>query len=78
MIVREDRRRRGLGRALTRARMDWLADRCDVVRYFANEHNLTSIALHDALGFSEVARDVLAPGVTFEGGVGLLFERRLG
>ncbi len=41
---------------------------------FANARNRASIALHAAFGFEEVTRDFEVPGVTFEGGVGVLFR----
>jgi len=48
------------------------------VYYFVNVRNRASIALHEAFGFREVTRDFHFPNVTFQGGVGALFERRLG
>lgn len=75
VIVVPGQRRRAIGRALVQARLDWLDQRTDRVFYVANEHNRVSIALHESFGFVERIRDVVMPGVTFEGGVGLLFER---
>jgi ribosomal protein S18 acetylase RimI-like enzyme len=63
-------RRRGLGRALTVARLDWLAGRADAVWCFVNALNEPSLALHEALGFREVTRDFSFPGATFAGGAG--------
>ncbi len=70
-------RRRGVGYDLTRARIEWLRQRTDLVRYIATAVNPATIALHEGFGFVEVARNVAAPGVTFTGGVGLLFELEL-
>ena len=70
-------RRRGIGRAITRERMDWVSERSDRVLYFASAQNRTSIALHEGLGFEEIARGIQAPGTSFTGGVGVLFAREL-
>jgi RimJ/RimL family protein N-acetyltransferase len=68
-------RRRGIGLALTRARLEYafgeLGATC--VWYFANARNHASIALHAKLGFQEVRRPFDYPGVRYEGGVGVLF-----
>jgi len=40
--------------------------------YFTNARNEASLRLHRELGFREVTRDFSYPGVTFEGGVGIL------
>ena len=70
LVVDPAWRRRGLGRALTVARLDWLAGRADEVWCFVNGRNAASLALHEALGFREVTRRFSFPGVTFEGGAG--------
>jgi ribosomal protein S18 acetylase RimI-like enzyme len=69
-------RRRGLGDALTRARLGWVQPRAKEVWYFANARNQASIDLHSRFGFVEVARDLTVAGVTFEGGngTGILFR----
>jgi len=77
VIVSAAHRRRGIGRALTEHRIRWLARRTDVVHYFVNARNRASIDLHSSLGFEEIDRNITVPGVTFAGGVGLLFELRL-
>jgi GNAT superfamily N-acetyltransferase len=76
VVVSPAVRRRGVGAALTAARLEWLAAR-DVSRvyYFANARNRTSIDLHAAFGFVEVTRDFTHPHAQFEGGVGVLFAR---
>jgi len=74
LIVDERFRRRGIGRALTEARLLWIAQRADRAYYFANARNAASVALHAPFGFRELTRDFSLPGAQFEGGVGVLFE----
>jgi ribosomal protein S18 acetylase RimI-like enzyme len=75
LIVDEAWRQRGVGRALTVARLEWLREQAaEVVWCFTGARNAASIALHDALGFREVTRDFSFPGATFEGGVGVLLR----
>jgi len=69
-------RRRGIGAALTDARLQWIAARADEAFYIVNAHNLASIALHERGGFEEVLRAPRLLGVEFTGGVGLLMRRR--
>lgn len=71
-IVDADVRRRGIGRALTQARLDWALARGEDVYYFANEQNCASLDLHKQLGFVEISRDFAINGVTFTGGQGVL------
>jgi ribosomal protein S18 acetylase RimI-like enzyme len=79
LIVDEAWRQRGVGRALTVARLEWLRERAaDGVWCFTGARNAASIALHEALGFREVTRDFSFPGATFEGGVGVLLRLDLG
>ena len=73
VIVHPDFRRRGVGLALTRSRLEWIAGHSDRAYYFANVRNLVSIEMHRKLGFVERTLDVRIPGVTFTGGVGALF-----
>lgn len=73
MVVHPDHRRRGIGRRLTVARLEELAERgVDEVWYFAAAVNTVSLDLHTDLGFVEVTRDFHAPWVTFTGGEGVL------
>ncbi|GAB3417954.1 GNAT family N-acetyltransferase [Flindersiella endophytica] len=65
-------RRFGVGRALTVARMEWVRERADELWYFANARNEASLEMHQELGFEEVSRSFTFPGVTFEGGEGVL------
>ena len=78
VIVAPALRRRGLGTALTRHRLSWIAERASEAYYFANSLNAPSIALHRRLGFVEVRRPVHFPGTEFTGGgVGVLFRAPL-
>ena len=74
LVVSPAYRRRGIGLALTRSRLDWLAQRASQAWYVANAHNEASIRLHARLGFVEVDRGVNHPAVTFDGGVGVLYR----
>lgn len=77
VVVTPPQRRRGIGAALTRARLDWIAERATVAYYFASALNTVSIALHQPFGFVERSRDFWFPGVSFRGGAGILFEAAL-
>jgi ribosomal protein S18 acetylase RimI-like enzyme len=77
VFVHPSRRRAGIGATLTRARLDWIGARADEVWFFANARNGASIELHRKVGFEEVTRDFSFPGLTFEGGEGILFRLRL-
>jgi ribosomal protein S18 acetylase RimI-like enzyme len=72
MVVDPAWRRRGTGEQLTRARMTWASDLTDRIWYFTKSTNITSLHLHARLGFREVTRDFVYPGVTFTGGEGVL------
>ena len=72
LIVASDWRRHGIGERLTEARMDWVARRAHVVWAFANAANGPTLDLHRRLGFVEVTHSFTYPGVTFDGGVGVL------
>jgi ribosomal protein S18 acetylase RimI-like enzyme len=67
-------RRRGVGEALTRARLHWIAHRSSRAYYVATAINPVTIDLHAKLGFVEVTRNFSFPGVSFTGGIGVLFE----
>lgn len=56
VIVHPTWRRRGLGEALTEARLAWLRQRTDAAYYVASRQNRASIALHERFGFQEIAR----------------------
>jgi ribosomal protein S18 acetylase RimI-like enzyme len=77
LVVSPAFRRQGVGRQLTTRRVEWVAERAPEVFYFANERNGATIHLHADLGFREVTRDFTFPGVTFQGGRGILFRADL-
>jgi len=47
--------RRGIGEALTRARMEWVSERSERLYYFTGHGNLASQALHKRLGSQKCA-----------------------
>lgn len=65
VVVEPGFRRRGIGRALTEARMRWLAERTHEVWYFRDVDNLASDALHARWSFEPVTEDFWFPG-TFD------------
>lgn len=73
--VAPERRRHGVGRALTRVRLEHaFADPVlERVWYFANAGNEASIQLHAGFGFQEFERPMRFAPVSFTGGVGVLF-----
>lgn len=76
LVVSPEFRRRGVGHELTRHRLDRLFAHASRVYYIATAINAPTIALHERLGFREIATGIWAPGTSFTGGVGLLFELR--
>ena len=76
LVVDQAWRRRGIGRALTRHRLDQIIGRgVTEAYYFVNSINRASIDLHAAFGFVEIRRDFRFPGVNFSaGGTGVLFR----
>ncbi len=68
VVVTPDFRRRGIGSALTRARVEWIWSQSSRVYYFANEHNTASIRMHETLGFRSVGRFAEIRGVTADDG----------
>ncbi|MBT2551535.1 GNAT family N-acetyltransferase [Arthrobacter sp. ISL-5] len=68
VVVAPEFRRRGVGSALTRARMEWIWSQASSAYYFANEHNTASVRMHEALGFRPVARFAEFHGVTADEG----------
>src|SRR5262245_3847322 len=75
LVVSPRFRRRGIGGELTRRRLEWIDGKADEVFYFVNAQNRASIALHEGFQFEELTRDFNYPGVTFTGGVGILYRR---
>lgn len=74
LVVQPEFRRRGVGLELMRQRLDRAFMHAATVYYFATAINGPTIALHARFGFREIARDIWAPGASFTGGVGVLFE----
>jgi predicted GNAT family acetyltransferase len=66
VTVAPEWRRKGIGEALTRRRMQWVAERADTVYYFTHRDNLASQVLHERLGFVEVQAPFVPPGGTRE------------
>lgn len=56
MTVLPAYRRRGLGRRLAAARLEWVRERADAAWYFASSANKSSIDLHRTFGFSDFGR----------------------
>ncbi len=77
IIIDPQYRRMGIASRLTENRLKWLTGKTHFVFYFANARNAASIDLHEKFGFHEITRDFIFPGVTFEGGVGILFRADL-
>lgn len=77
IIIDPQYRRMGIASRLTENRLQWLTNKTSHVFYFANAGNAASIDLHEKFGFNEITRDFIFPGVTFEGGVGILFRADL-
>ena len=76
VVVEIAAHRRGIGRALTLHRLEWLRARTHQVFYFADLANRPSIDLHAALGFEEISRDFSVPPGLLEG-ADILFRRAL-
>lgn len=78
VIVEDGSRRRGIGRELTRVRLEWIAEQgATEAFYVARATNLPSIELHAKLGFVEVSRDFACPGMMSPGGEYALFRAHL-
>jgi ribosomal protein S18 acetylase RimI-like enzyme len=74
VFVAPNERHAGVGAALTEARLDWISGRAADAWFFANARNAASIALHERFGFEAVTRHFFFPGLTFDGGEGILFR----
>jgi ribosomal protein S18 acetylase RimI-like enzyme len=70
-------RRRGIGRALTQARLRWIEKRAPVAWFFTDATNEPSIRLHEALGFRRNTSDFWFPTAKFSEHGGLLFSLAL-
>ena len=77
LIVAPKFRRRRVGLQLTRARLQWIAQRANCAYYFANAKNLVSLELHQKLGFEELTRNFFYAGATFAGGDGIFLAIKL-
>jgi ribosomal protein S18 acetylase RimI-like enzyme len=64
LVVGPAWRRRGIGEALTTARMAWVAERADRVYYFTAHENRVSQELHQRLGFVPLPGTWVPPGGT--------------
>jgi ribosomal protein S18 acetylase RimI-like enzyme len=62
VVVHPKWRRRGIGAALTRERMRWVAQRATEIYYFTHRNNRASQALHERFGFVNVLGDWIPPG----------------
>ncbi len=74
VIVDPDWRRRGLGAALTSARLAWLRRRTDAAYYVASRENRASIQLHRTFGFHEIARGFDYPRAGLDAGRSAAYE----
>lgn len=72
VVVAPAHRRRGIGRRLTQARIDWVLEREPAAHYVVSASNPASRTLHAELGFVEVTDDFVVPGVVFARHDGLL------
>lgn len=77
IVVVPAERRRGIGRALTRARLDWLAERTHECFYFVRATNRASIDLHAPFGFVVHMRRFRYPRTGLEPGEGVLLRAAL-
>lgn len=74
VIVHPAYRRRGIGTALTRARLRWIRARSRAAYYFANRENRASIDLHERVGFAAVADEFEYERANFNHGDGSLYR----
>ena len=70
-------RRRGIGKALTEARLRFIARHAPVAWFFTDAENEPSIRLHQALGFRRNTSDFWFPTAKFSASGGLLFSLAL-
>lgn len=78
VVVDPAHRRRGLGHALTAARLAWVRERADAAHYVTNQANRVSIELHAELGFAEIARGFDYPRAGLSPDEGIAFRVSLG
>lgn len=72
--VKPEWRRRGIGVALTQARLDWIWERAAAACYVVNAANLASIDLHARWGFRTIGTGEKFHTTEFHGGAGLLMR----
>jgi ribosomal protein S18 acetylase RimI-like enzyme len=75
--VDPQQRRRGVGKALTAARIAWISKRAPVAWFFTGASNVASIRLHEAFGFRRNTSDFWFPTVDFGASGGVLFSLAL-
>ncbi|MFC3299362.1 GNAT family N-acetyltransferase [Arthrobacter agilis] len=68
VMVKPSSRRQGVASALTSARLGWIWSRAGHAYYFANEHNIASIRLHEAFGFHALGNFSAIHGVVADDG----------
>jgi aminoglycoside 6'-N-acetyltransferase I len=68
VMVNPSHRRQGIASALTHARLEGIWSRTDHAYYFANEHNIASIRLHETFGFRALGSFSTVHGVTADNG----------
>ncbi|KRF08638.1 GCN5 family acetyltransferase [Arthrobacter sp. Soil782] len=76
VTVTPNLRRRGIGIALTQARLEWIWHRSMDAWYVVNPSNSASIELHRRWGFIEAARAPKFHTTEFTGGVGVLMRAK--
>ena len=74
VVVAPPHQRRGVGRALTAARLDWIRERAAEAFYFTRRTNLASIDLHSAFGFRPHQERFQYPRTGLEPGDGMLYR----
>jgi aminoglycoside 6'-N-acetyltransferase I len=76
IVVASEYRRQGVATALTKERLDWIWSVAGTAYYFANEHNIASIRMHEGFRFRELGRFANIHGVTADDGQSclILFE----
>ena len=74
VVVLPGWRRYGIGSELTLRRRDWVWQRDEHAWCFTNHQNRASVAMHERLGFNQVAQAANYLGIDFEGGRGILLR----
>jgi ribosomal protein S18 acetylase RimI-like enzyme len=77
IIIHPDWRRRGIGHALTQARLDRVREVADEAWYFANRANRASIDMHARFGFEPVPGPFGYPRADLSVDEGALYRARL-